>query len=51
LKAFAKFFHACLKDGVYFGPSQFETGFVSTAHTESDIEQTTLVLRNALLKL
>ena len=33
LKMFARFFHACLKRGVYFAPSQFETGFISTAHT------------------
>jgi glutamate-1-semialdehyde 2,1-aminomutase len=51
LKAFARFFHACLKGGVYFAPSQFETGFISTAHTERDIEQTTSVLRNAVAEL
>ena len=51
LKAFARFFHACLKGGVNFAPSQFETGFISTAHTERDIEQTTSVLRDALSKL
>jgi glutamate-1-semialdehyde 2,1-aminomutase len=51
LKAFGRFFHACLKAGVYFAPSQFETGFISTAHTERDIEQTTSVLRNALAQL
>ncbi len=33
LKMFTRFFHACLKRGVYFAPSQFETGFMSTAHT------------------
>lgn len=51
LKVFAKFFHACLKGGVYFAPSQFETSFISISHTESDIEQTTSVLRDALSKL
>src|SRR6202040_2124019 len=45
LKRFATFFHACLKGGVYFAPSQFETGFISTAHTERDIEQTVRTLR------
>ena len=34
---FAKFFRACLDDGVYFAPSQFEAGFLSTAHTPEDI--------------
>jgi glutamate-1-semialdehyde 2,1-aminomutase len=32
LKMFSKFFHGCLKRGVYFAPSQFETGFISSAH-------------------
>jgi glutamate-1-semialdehyde 2,1-aminomutase len=37
---FAKFFHAMLAEGVYLAPSQFEAGFLSTAHTESDINRT-----------
>jgi glutamate-1-semialdehyde 2,1-aminomutase len=48
LKRFAKFFHACLERGVYFAPSQFETGFISTAHTLDDIETTAKVVREAL---
>jgi glutamate-1-semialdehyde 2,1-aminomutase len=48
LTKFAKFFHACLAAGVYFAPSQFETGFISTAHTSADIEQTAKVVRDAL---
>jgi glutamate-1-semialdehyde 2,1-aminomutase len=48
LKMFAKFFDACLKRGVYFAPSQFETGFVSTAHSQEDIERTGAVMREAL---
>jgi len=35
---FARFFHAMLDAGIYFPPSQFETMFVSTAHTDADIE-------------
>jgi glutamate-1-semialdehyde 2,1-aminomutase len=37
---FKKYFHGMLDEGVYLAPSQFEAGFVSTAHTEADIEQT-----------
>lgn len=37
---FAKFFHGMLDLGVYFAPSQFEAGFISTAHTSAEIEQT-----------
>jgi glutamate-1-semialdehyde 2,1-aminomutase len=48
LKMFAKFFRVCLKRGVYFAPSQFETGFISTAHTSEDIERTGAVLREVL---
>jgi glutamate-1-semialdehyde 2,1-aminomutase len=51
LKMFAKFFHACLKRGVYFAPSQFETGFISTAHTTDDIEKTATVVGQALAEL
>src|SRR5262245_51304810 len=51
LKTFASFFHACLKRGVYFAPSQFETGFISTAHTTDDMERTAAVVREALAKL
>ena len=51
LKMFAKFFHGCLKRGVYFAPSQFETGFISTAHSSDDIERTGAVMREALADL
>jgi glutamate-1-semialdehyde 2,1-aminomutase len=37
---FAKFFHGMLDGGVYLAPSQFEAGFLSTAHTPEDIEKT-----------
>ena len=37
---FAKFFHGMLESGVYFAPSQFEAGFLSTAHTSEDISNT-----------
>lgn len=39
-RAFARFFHACLEGGVYWPPSQFETAFLSTAHTGEDIDRT-----------
>ena len=51
LKKFAKFFHGCLERGVYFAPSQFETGFISSAHTPIDIEQTVTVVRETLCSL
>jgi glutamate-1-semialdehyde 2,1-aminomutase len=51
LKRFAKFFHGCLRRGIYFAPSQFETGFISTAHTPEDIERTSAVIREVVATL
>lgn len=51
LKMFAKFFHSCLKRGVYFAPSQFETGFISTAHTTDDIVRTAEIVGEVLRAL
>ncbi len=45
---FAKFFHRCLADGVYFAPSQFESGFLSLAHTDADIDESVRVVATAL---
>ena len=47
-QAFARFFHACLDGGVYFAPSQFEAGFLSTAHTDDDMARTAEVTTRAL---
>lgn len=51
LAAFRKFFHHCLKKGVYFAPSQFETGFISMAHGPDELAQTAEVVQEALLDL
>jgi glutamate-1-semialdehyde 2,1-aminomutase len=48
---FARYFRACLDRGIYFAPSKFETGFLSTAHTADDIERTAIVVREALADL
>ncbi len=40
---FAHYFHGMLSQGFYFAPSQFEAGFLSTAHTAADIERTASV--------
>ena len=47
-KAFAAFFHAMLRRGVYLPPSQFEAGFISLAHTQGDIDQTIVAAEDAL---
>ena len=48
LAAFRSFFHSCLERGIYFAPSQFETGFLCLEHTAADLEKTTEVLEQAL---
>jgi glutamate-1-semialdehyde 2,1-aminomutase len=47
--AFARYFRHCLEHRVYFAPSQFETGFLSTAHTAADLEQTAEAVSGALV--
>ena len=37
---FNKFFHGMLENNIYLAPSSFEAGFVSSAHSEKDIEKT-----------
>lgn len=50
-KAFAKYFLAMLESGVYLAPSQFETAFVSIAHSDRDLEQTIAAARSAFKSL
>ncbi|MFC4160524.1 glutamate-1-semialdehyde 2,1-aminomutase [Chitinimonas lacunae] len=45
---FNRFFHAMLDLGVYLAPSAFEAGFVSTVHSDDDIEATLEAARSAL---
>ena len=48
---YGKFFHAMLKRGVYFAPSQFEAGFLCTAHTTLDLDHTIAAADDALTTL
>ncbi len=45
---YAAFFRALLERGVYFAPSQFEAAFVSAAHTDAVLEETTQAVLEAL---
>ncbi|MER0215518.1 MAG: glutamate-1-semialdehyde-2,1-aminomutase [Nitrosomonas sp.] len=38
--AFNRFFHAMLEEGVYFAPSAFEAGFVSSMHGDAELNKT-----------
>jgi glutamate-1-semialdehyde 2,1-aminomutase len=40
IERFKAFFHGLLGAGVYLAPSAFETGFISSAHTEADLAET-----------
>ncbi len=48
MEKFAKFHTALLKRGVYFSPSGYEVGFISTAHTESDLKKTAQFIAESL---
>ena len=39
-EAFNRFFHSMLNEGIYFAPSAFEAGFVSTSHGDTEIDKT-----------
>ncbi len=48
---FKKFFHGMLAAGIYLAPSQFEAGFISTAHTAADIGKTVRAAAKVLRQL
>ena len=47
-KQFTRFFRSMLKQGIYLAPSAFESLFVSTTHSEEDLERTAGAFRKAL---
>jgi len=47
-ESFGAFFHGMIDNGVYLPPSQFEAWFVSTAHTDADIEETLNAVKKSL---
>jgi glutamate-1-semialdehyde 2,1-aminomutase len=51
LDYFAKYYRAMIEKGVFLPPSQFEGLFLSTAHTDEDIEKTIEAVRYAFSKL
>ncbi len=48
---FNSFFHSMLDNGVYLAPASFEAGFMSSAHTDDDIENTLAAAMLAFEKL
>ncbi|MEM7362471.1 MAG: glutamate-1-semialdehyde 2,1-aminomutase [Pseudomonadota bacterium] len=49
--AFNTFFHAMLEAGVYLAPSPFESGFVSSAHGEKEVEATLTAAADAFKRV
>jgi glutamate-1-semialdehyde 2,1-aminomutase len=48
---FTKFFHGMLREGIYLAPSQFEAGFISTAHSSADIDKTVVAAARVMKSL
>jgi len=48
---FNQFFHSMLDSGIYLGPSAFEAGFVSAAHSDEDITHTIAAAKNAFFQI
>ena len=48
---FKQFFHLMLDQGIYLAPSAFEAGFISSAHSDEDIDTTIAAASNAFAKL
>ena len=47
---FKSFINECIKNGIYFAPSKFEAGFISTKHTNKEINNTISVIKEILNK-
>ncbi|WP_455577458.1 glutamate-1-semialdehyde 2,1-aminomutase [Anaerosinus sp.] len=50
-EAYKIYFHSMLEQGIYLAPSQFETAFMSGAHTEEDIQKTIAASEVAFAKV
>ena len=50
-KTYARFFWNMIEQGIYLAPSQFEAGFLSSAHTDEHIEQTIAAARRSFAAL
>ena len=50
-EAYKIYFHSMLEQGIYLAPSQFETAFMSGAHTEEDIQKTIVASEVAFAKV
>ena len=51
VERFKTFFHGMLAEGIYFAPSAFEAGFMSSAHTEADLDATAVAARRVFARI
>jgi glutamate-1-semialdehyde 2,1-aminomutase len=51
IKLFKKFFHGMLQENIYFAPSAFESGFMSSAHTQNEIDLTLMAAEKVMRAL
>ena len=51
IERFKRFFHACLKRGLYWAPSAYECGFTSSAHDEAIIAETVRIAAEAFAEI
>jgi glutamate-1-semialdehyde 2,1-aminomutase len=49
-QTFSAFINACIKNGIYFAPSKFEAGFISSMHNNKVIDETLDVVGNIIKK-
>jgi glutamate-1-semialdehyde 2,1-aminomutase len=51
VERFKRFFHAMLAEGVYLAPSAFEAGFLSSMHSDAQIDMTIAAAKRAFAAL
>jgi glutamate-1-semialdehyde 2,1-aminomutase len=51
MQYFRTLYHSLLENGIYMGPSGYEVGFVSAAHSYEDLDRTISAFKNSLKKL
>jgi glutamate-1-semialdehyde 2,1-aminomutase len=50
-RKFMRMFHRLLEKGVYLAPGQFETNFISFAHSKEDLESSALKISESLKEI
>ena len=51
MRYFKTLYHGLLEDGIYMGPSGYEVGFISAAHSYEDLDKTIEAFEKGLKKL